>query len=181
MAIIAASWHIAVSSAPEHPLVCSKKTRRPKVVEWRLRFCEREGDVNVQGRQVHRDREQGRRPCCVYECGEYQRGQRNLAVPHIKCDQAFRDASTPGPYAEHFQIRKGGRAPSNGDKAAQLTSTSGRFVAPMTVTPTNSSTPSISFSKVSRTPSCVPLSTAECEREDARASISSCALVYIYI
>lgn len=56
-----------------------------------------------------------------------------------------------------------------------LTNTSGRFVAPMTVTPINSSTPSISFNKLSKTPPCVPLSESESisEREVARASISS--------
>ena len=62
----------------------------------------------------------------------------------------------------------------------QLTSASGRLVAPMTVTPISSSTPSISFSRLSRTPSCVPLSAAAGEREDARASISSCALICMY-
>ena len=54
----------------------------------------------------------------------------------------------------------------------------------MTVTPTNSSTPSISFNRLSRTPSCVPLSTAAGEREDAKASISSCAhqyCMYVYV
>ena len=61
----------------------------------------------------------------------------------------------------------------------QLTSASGRFVAPMTVTPISSSTPSISFSRLSSTPSCVPPSTAAGEREEAKASISSCALICI--
>ena len=78
--------------------------------------------------------------------------------------------------------KRGEGSNENGEEPGQLTSTSGRFVAPMTVTPTSSSTPSISLSKLSRTPSCVPVSTAECEREDAKASISSCALgMYIYV
>lgn len=50
-----------------------------------------------------------------------------------------------------------------------LTSTSGRFVAATTVTPTSSSIPSISVSKLVSTPACpVP------SRAVASASISSC-------
>ena len=51
-----------------------------------------------------------------------------------------------------------------------LTSTSGLFVAATTVTPDNSSIPSISFNKLVRTPECAPSSL----RAEPSASISSC-------
>lgn len=51
---------------------------------------------------------------------------------------------------------------------------SGRFVAATTVTPVSSWTPSISFSKLVKTPSCEePWSVSEDVREVAKASISS--------
>jgi len=50
--------------------------------------------------------------------------------------------------------------------------TSGRFVAPTTVTPVSSSTPSISFSRLVSTPSCDPPIASE-DRDIASASISS--------
>jgi hypothetical protein len=53
------------------------------------------------------------------------------------------------------------------------TNTFGRFVAPMTVTPVSSSTPSISLSKLISMPVCDPLLPAS-DRAAASASISSC-------
>lgn len=90
--INAASWHMAVISAPEHPLVCTNQFKERKFGKRRFRFCEREGEVNVQGRQVHQDREQVRPPCCACGCGECPCDQRDLAVLRIKCDRAFRGA-----------------------------------------------------------------------------------------
>lgn len=51
--------------------------------------------------------------------------------------------------------------------------TSGRFVAATMVTPTSSCTPSISFRRLVKTPSCAPPLVSEEEREVANASISS--------
>ncbi len=55
-----------------------------------------------------------------------------------------------------------------------LTITSGLLVAATIVTPTSSWTPSISLSKLVRTPSCAPPLVSEADREVASASISSC-------